>query len=135
MNENVNIYNINFSDFIPTSENDADDFINDLPDEGTALIFRKKVPAPVPDDDEIPQIKNNQRSENSLTGTLYSTEDHSRLSTLVKLNDISNACKMVKKSDTVFSESGDQHKRGMKRKLKEFNELFPNYNEWISRTK
>ena len=84
MNVYLNIYNINFSDFIPNSESDADDFIKDLSDESTALIFCKKVPAPVPD--EIPQIKNNQPSENSLTTTLYSTEDHPRFSTLVNLN-------------------------------------------------
>ena len=36
---------------------------------------------------------------------------------------------MVKRSETVFSESGDQHKRGRKRKLKEFNELSPNVND------
>ena len=43
MNESVNIYNINFSNFISKSENYADDFIMDLSDEYTALIFRKKV--------------------------------------------------------------------------------------------
>ena len=32
MNEYVNIYNINFSDFIPKSENDAEDFIKDISD-------------------------------------------------------------------------------------------------------
>ena len=69
MNEYVNMHNINFSDSIPKSENDAYDFSNDLSDEGTALTFCKKVPAPVPD--EIPQIKNSQPIENSLTATLY----------------------------------------------------------------
>ena len=101
MNQYVNIYNINFSDFIPKSENDDEDFINDFLDEGTELITREKVPAPIPD--EIPQIKNNQPSENNLTATLYTTEDHPCLSTLVKH---SNAYKMVQKSETVCSERG-----------------------------
>ena len=78
MNEYVNIYNVNFSDFIPKIETDAEDFINDISDEGTDLITREEVPSPIPD--EIPQIMNNQPSENSLTATLYSTEDHPRLS-------------------------------------------------------
>ena len=85
MNEYVNIYNINFSNFISKSENDADDFIKDLSDEGNDLITREKVSVIIPD--EISKIKNNQPSENSLTTILYSTEDHLRLSTLSKFYD------------------------------------------------
>ena len=36
---------------------------------------------------------------------------------------------MVHRSETVFSESGDQHKRGRKRKLKEFKELSTRFND------
>ena len=77
MNEYVKIYNINFSNFISQSANDVHNFVKDLSDSGTVLITRENVPVTIPD--EIPQIKNNQPSENSLTGTLYSTEDHPRL--------------------------------------------------------
>ena len=36
---------------------------------------------------------------------------------------------MVQRSETVFSESGDQHKRGRESKQKEFNELSPHFHD------
>ena len=59
MNKYVNIYNINFKDFIPKSANDAIKHPS-----GTVLTSRKNVPVTIPD--EIPKnfvrIKNTNKT-------------------------------------------------------------------------
>lgn len=122
----INIDNINITDLMPNNVNDAHNHTKDLSDSGTVLISSQNVQVTIPV--KVPNIKTVDQSSNSLASTLSFLEDHPCISTPVKSNQF-NINKAMKSFVSVSSESVEQWKRGMKRKLKKkYNELPPHFN-------